>query len=559
MVSFGSQLRLARRPGWEEAYFDYEALKLLLTQIEAVYEEEAHLQQQRREGRDLDVMFLETPPGFSTSADRPPVDTADYRHELFIQFDSDAAFESLMKHDYFSAEEEASDLEQQQHQLELEKAAMMNTNGSPSSNNASITGTATSNIQSIFSDGENRPDVITAVGSTSTPAHPFAFGSYSHDPSSKTYHDFHAYGAQDYVDFDEEDSQDGDHNCVPSAWGVGRSQPKKPNKQPKIFRGKGRGAQFLSPSGESDFFVHHNHNTTDAFILDASASESQLNDDENETRQQSLQMDRTSASTSFPQNNSILKKPFRSTSNTEKTSLLSVPPTPAAGSSLFSFAPQAVPITPPPGDSFIASNPQNRQGRSLQMPSLANRSSSTSTIFNTYPSKQKAEIVKKLEKERKEERRKRRQKRRKRAKERKKVEQKVPPHIRAAHNKAREITERFLGLLRAECEKVMLFAQSRLGELADSTGSLRFPAMEDQHVSNTTSSSQYHGPTTIATQPSDSATQLSPRAQGSFDYPLSDGGMHSSASSTSVSDCRTALRITVVCSSILLLTQVLLL
>ena len=151
MVSFGSQLRLARRPGWEEAYFDYEALKLMLTQIEAVYEEEAHLQQQRREGRDLDVMFLETAPTFASTADRPTADTTDYRDELFIQSDSDAAFESLMKHDYFSAEEEASDLEQQQHQVELEKAAMLNPNGSPSSHNA---GTASSDIQSIFSDGD---------------------------------------------------------------------------------------------------------------------------------------------------------------------------------------------------------------------------------------------------------------------------------------------------------------------------------------------------------------------------------------------------------------------
>jgi SPX domain len=39
MVGFGSSLRLARRTGWEDGYFDYETLKLLLSQIEAVYEE----------------------------------------------------------------------------------------------------------------------------------------------------------------------------------------------------------------------------------------------------------------------------------------------------------------------------------------------------------------------------------------------------------------------------------------------------------------------------------------------------------------------------------------
>ena len=32
-------LQLSRRKGWESAYLDYENLKLLLTQIEAVYEE----------------------------------------------------------------------------------------------------------------------------------------------------------------------------------------------------------------------------------------------------------------------------------------------------------------------------------------------------------------------------------------------------------------------------------------------------------------------------------------------------------------------------------------
>ena len=39
MVGFGSSLRMGRRTGWEPAYLDYETLKLLLSQIEAVYEE----------------------------------------------------------------------------------------------------------------------------------------------------------------------------------------------------------------------------------------------------------------------------------------------------------------------------------------------------------------------------------------------------------------------------------------------------------------------------------------------------------------------------------------
>eukprot|EP00984_Skeletonema_dohrnii_P025277 scaffold14403_cov72-Skeletonema_dohrnii-CCMP3373.AAC.2 len=40
MVGFGSSLRMSRHRGWEDAYLDYASLRLLLTQIEAVYEEE---------------------------------------------------------------------------------------------------------------------------------------------------------------------------------------------------------------------------------------------------------------------------------------------------------------------------------------------------------------------------------------------------------------------------------------------------------------------------------------------------------------------------------------
>eukprot|EP00557_Chaetoceros_sp_GSL56_P013616 CAMPEP_0176477098 /NCGR_PEP_ID=MMETSP0200_2-20121128/426_1 /TAXON_ID=947934 /ORGANISM="Chaetoceros sp., Strain GSL56" /LENGTH=1108 /DNA_ID=CAMNT_0017872855 /DNA_START=1 /DNA_END=3324 /DNA_ORIENTATION=+ len=52
----------------------------------------------------------------------------------------------------------------------------------------------------------------------------------------------------------------------------------------------------------------------------------------------------------------------------------------------------------------------------------------------------------------------------------------IPPHIRRSHEKARAITGRFLGLLRAEIDKVSLFVHSRMGELTDTIGSLRFPS-----------------------------------------------------------------------------------
>jgi len=79
---------------------------------------------------------------------------------------------------------------------------------------------------------------------------------------------------------------------------------------------------------------------------------------------------------------------------------------------------------------------------------------------------------------------------------------KVPPHLRRAHAKARAITGRFLGLLRAEIDKVSLFTHSRMGELTDTIGSLRFPC-DDMEIGNRD------------------------------EHPLSDGGMHPSASSSS--------------------------
>ena len=55
----------------------------------------------------------------------------------------------------------------------------------------------------------------------------------------------------------------------------------------------------------------------------------------------------------------------------------------------------------------------------------------------------------------------------------------VSDNLRAAHVRASAITERFRGLLQAEVEKIILFANSRLGELSDTIGSLRYSSYED--------------------------------------------------------------------------------
>ena len=70
--------------------------------------------------------------------------------------------------------------------------------------------------------------------------------------------------------------------------------------------------------------------------------------------------------------------------------------------------------------------------------------------------------------------------RRQRLLRRQRREERIPHHLRAAHVRAAAITERFRGLLRAEVEKVILFANSRLGELSDTIGCLRYSSYEDE-------------------------------------------------------------------------------
>jgi SPX domain len=574
MVGFGSSLRLARRPGWEEAYLDYEALKLLMTQIEAIYEEESHLQQHHEgRGRDLDVMFMETPPRrFSSNADQVEPPRRDYRDELFLESDSDAAFEALMKYDFYSAEEEASELEQQ-HQAEIEHQAAMqmqtqmhsiqhhylphqtNNNSPGGKHHHSNSTDSASHVQSIFSERNPQQHQKSDAGTnTATSTLPFSLTSYSR--YQELYH-IGQYGegyANRIVDDDEdEDSQDSSHqdlNCVPAAWGSKTKQQKLKQKPPKNkdklglqFRPKsGNHSQFLSPGGESDFFVTTGKNT-DTFLLDDSAGDNQQDEhgntnntvsQDNPSNLQDLDGMSTLTSFSHPTTarnpSSILHKPFRRTLSSEQTTLLVAPSTPATGSALFSFASHSGHVTPPAGESSL----RHHHPRSSTTGARLQSASFAAAPNNANGSNPKA-AQKKLEEERKQERRRRRQRRRERAAKRKALERKVPRHIRRAHTKARDITERFLGLLRAECEKVMLFAQARLGELADTAGSLRFPAMEDQHLTNAVASSYYRGPINSHTEsaPLSPDSAAASRTPASYDYPLSDGGMHSSTSSSS--------------------------
>jgi hypothetical protein len=96
MVGFGSSLRKARRSGWEGGYLDYESLKLLSSQIEAVYEEtSSNIHQKYHDG-------------------------VDYRNQLFLESDSDAAFQSVQEE---TGADRMSDEDDDSHeQLDVETA-----------------------------------------------------------------------------------------------------------------------------------------------------------------------------------------------------------------------------------------------------------------------------------------------------------------------------------------------------------------------------------------------------------------------------------------------------
>ena len=347
MVGFGSSLRMARRTGWERAYLDYETLKMLLSQIEAVYEEEGH--RQRSSGVD----------------DTHNNEKNDYRDEIFIEPDSDLAFAS-------------SDDEHE--------------------------------IAELQSTDDERPSLPSHHS-----ARPFSL-TYSHEAES------------------DAESVDLDSNCGNASFpNLGWKSSAAPNT--KVSEKKKKRGILSTPSKqESDYFVGggmsaYSGGPTNFFLQTQDGLSTET------------------AATSLLQ---------RNVSN-ETSSLLQ-------GSSnaggLF------YPSTPP--RDFADSSNQNWTPMNENMHNMSNTVPQSTRRLTT-----KEELVQERMKE--ERRLQRRQRRRKLAQKHRQRDKKVPRHLRIAHTKARAITERFLGLLRAEVEKVTLFTQSRLGELADTAGSLRFP------------------------------------------------------------------------------------
>ena len=404
---------MGRRSGWEAAYLDYETLKLLLSQIEAVYEEEGH-----RSHGNRDVFMGESDPDDRVRGGKRKA-RRDYRDDLFLESDSDVAFASSQSDDVHSSESSRD---------ELEPPRL-----------------------------ENRP-LVPSQGSTKR----FTL-TYGHEQMSSS----------------SEDSYSADEaKCGGRvSWGSDkrRRKAKKTNKRDKTNK------RFPS-AGNSDYFLG-GENVENFVIGEEDGGHTPGN-----------------AYTS-----SLFNAPFQLGVSSENTSLLSQSGTGQNVPSFYSFSTGDQVMTPPKSD-FPASH---------GYPAINMMSSNAFALSSNVKASpiSAAPKVSALEEER---RRSRRQRRKRRlAKQRKEREKKVPRHIQIAHSKARAITERFLGLLRAEVEKVTLFAQARLGELADTAGSLRFLSFEDSNEFVEFSARRNARPT-------------SP-----YEHPLSDGGIHPSASSSS--------------------------
>eukprot|EP00934_Nitzschia_sp_Nitz4_P002918 Nitzschia sp. Nitz4//scaffold9_size221794//76701//80874//NITZ4_001339-RA/size221794-snap-gene-0.181-mRNA-1//-1//CDS//3329560980//2908//frame0 len=411
MVGFGSSLRMGRRSGWEAAYMDYETLKLLLSQIESVYEEEKH-----RSSTSREVFVGEESEDQNARNSR---NRWDYRDELFLESNSDVAYASSADSDLESSE----DSQQQQRQQPNQNRMDLKPQG---------------NIQRF-----------TMMGSSSS---------------------------EDSASMDDTDGR-----CGGVPWSTSR----------KAHRSKKRrGKPKVRYPQEDGYYVPRDSNGPKGFLVDEES-------------------DSFDPNSSTLKTSSLFNAPFQY--NTKRTL-----DTPDENSSLLVYQGFASSSTEnfgditPPIQHFGTDPYQNtvRTGtKSKQHSSNDNAVAVTQQQSPVFPNS----LLSKWQQEHRRARRQRR--RRQRAKRKKARDKKVPPYIRAAHSKSRAITERFLGLLRAEVEKVTLFAQARLGELADTAGSLRFLSSEELTEM--------------------SGALLARASSAVYDYPLSDGGIHPSASSSS--------------------------
>jgi hypothetical protein len=433
MVGFGSSLRLARRPGWEGAYLDYEALKLLLSHIEAIYEEEG----QNSNAWDADMERIQPRSKRKARRKREAEEASvvrDYKEALFLESNSDLAYLSVESSEE-DDESSADDVKNQRKEGE-----------------------------------EHQPPT----------AQPFTLSSYSQIPE------------------DERSSEEDDDGDMTSklCWGgvKGRSNSastatnvttNSATKKSRFARKKGGAPSQLSSI--SDHEADQFYTSSSAYYRTKYPSD--VRSLPQESLLQSYHQDTTQSNAGLFEDS--LQYFPSSPHPTEATSLLfqkqETPP--QQTSTLFTFATGGESLTPPASYMYPRSvdpttsttaplsyntnfwelyrTPTGAATNTLQQPPLS----------HTVKSAARSEIPDRTNRERQLRRRQLRRRRRQRATV-------VPHSLRVAHSKARAITERFIGLLKAETEKVLLFAQSRLGELADTAGSLRFPAFDEEYASN---------------------------------------------------------------------------
>ncbi|KAG7355477.1 SPX domain containing protein [Nitzschia inconspicua] len=509
MVGFGSSLRMGRRTGWEAAYLDYENLKLLLSQAASVYEQHGAERSSSFPEYGRHLGLLDTIVGgpndqefngdYTSGGDREA--KRDFRDELFLESDSDKAFASSVNlQDEYGDDYSSWDSGDQNEDTQIMDPFVIS-----------------DSLQQSLGHRQLQPSQF-----------PFSYSTQGGlFPSSN----------QGDSDESEAECDDTCGNVVYNPWrsgtaassasknGKGKkrvprgSKTSELHKDHKKSRRRQRKQQLqlhhqqqllyeenYYPSSKSVAFFERNQNALpDTFIVEDVESFDDIGHNTADGKGDNLYSGGyTSLSSSFaPSERKSLLPP----STTKKTSIRSrdILGSPTFGSS--SLEPARI-------STDLANATAFQDGRSNYGSVWNNLGSSivneTPEKSGTIPrpNKERTKGEKKTKRDRERKRAWRQRQKRRQARYRKEQEKKVPRHIRVAHSKARSITERFLGLLRAEVEKVTLFAQARLGELAETAGSLRFLSSEE-------------------------LTDLARDKKAAFDYPFSDGGIHPSASSSS--------------------------
>ncbi len=494
MVGFGSALRLSRRKGWEEAYVDYESLKLLLTQIEAVYEESAtNAAAADGDGNgngDGRVFGYGYGYGYgfsgdeqderSNSSSKKTTSTTnrgrrnisgggrrrgsrksrkkrklDFRDELFVEADSSDAFVSLSdeEEEILSDEEEYGNLHHSNPHMNMNMN--MNITDSPLIGN--------------YYDYDGQQQQVSPHRHDHIPIEDDT--AHSNDDYSQDYSQ-----RQRQQPSDSERTYENNNSLTPrrnsvlpsnADFNFSYSVPSYGSSDPSVhgsshhsgvgYRGaSGSGTALAGRKGGHEYQQQYrhspNHNHHQNHNIDHNI------DDERHPILSSRSNTRPFALDNFYNQQQQQKQQQQHHHNWQQQLDNQHPQHRGRSDSQDWFG-------------RVGQNSGGNSGGGYGQQINNNMQQSNQNNRGNMNTQQRI--------------RRRRKTRRKRRKRR----PNVPRHIRIAHTKSRAITERFLGLLRAEIDKICLFTHSRMGELTDTVGSLRFPfdqtdydRQEDDHT-----------------------------------------------------------------------------